>query len=211
MVGLTGQKFGRLEVKVSVGRDKGRDSLWVCFCDCGGTTTVKGNNLKNGNTQSCGCLQREQMSKAKTTHGHCKNRLHTKEYNNWQAKMQRCYNPKHKYYKDYGGRGIKVCEQWHTFENFYADVGDIPKGMTLDRIDNDGDYEPENWRFATQGEQMNNTRRNVHITYNGETKTVTQWAKDLNMSAATLRYRLIAPGWTTELALTTPVRKSNAY
>jgi hypothetical protein len=122
--------------------------------------------------------------------------------------IQRCYNPNNKGYKNYGGRGIKVCARWlESFENFYEDMGDCPKGLTLDRKDNDGDYTSENCRWATKEEQQNNTRINVWITYVGETKTRTQWERSLGMRPGLLNNRLNKDGWSIEKALTTSVRR----
>ena len=120
--------------------------------------------------------------------------------------LARCYNPKNKYYKNYGGRGVRVCERWHIFENFYADMGDPPEGMTLDRKDNDGDYCKENCHWATREEQMNNMRNNVWYEYQGENKTLTQWARHLDMKVITLWSRLNVSRWSIERAFTTPVK-----
>jgi hypothetical protein len=113
--------------------------------------------------------------------------------------IQRCYNPNRDGYKNYGGRGIKVCERWHIFENFYNDVGDCPEGLTLDREDNNKDYAPENCRWATNKEQSNNTRRNHRVTYKGETKTLSQWAQDLGINKSKLRRDWIKVGIITPL------------
>ena len=206
MIDLTGQKFGRLEVKEFAGKNKWRGSLWSCVCDCGNLTIVEGNHLKNGATKSCGCLHNEQVAERNTIHGRAKRGSTSREYCSWGNMMGRCYNPNHNYYKDYGGRGIKVCPRWHKFENFYKDMGDCPEDLTLDRKDNNGDYEPSNCRWATNEEQANNRRDNHWIEYNGETKNVTQWAKHLGIHVSVL-YSRLSRSWSDEKTLITPVRK----
>ena len=153
---LTGQKFGRLiAIEPIKKRSNGGGIVWRCLCDCGNECFKRAGDLRYGSVQSCGCLQRDAVREAVTKHGMSR----TKIYKIWQAMIQRCNNPKSTAYKYYGGRGIKVCERWHSFENFYEDVGDPPKGKSLDRWpNNDGDYEPANWRWATKIEQANNTK-----------------------------------------------------
>jgi hypothetical protein len=202
---LVGQKFGRLTVHEFAGMNKRYQSMWNCLCDCGNTKRVLGVYLKNGDTRSCGCFKKEQITKGSTIHSHSRKELETRVYRTWKNIKQRCYNPKDKSYPNYGGRGIKLYLPWHTFENFYKDVGDIPVGMTFDRKDNNGDYEPKNWKFSTSVEQNNNRRDNVWLTYRGETKTIAQWAREVGMAMKTLWMRLNR-GWSIEEALTIPLR-----
>ena len=147
---LVNQRFGKLIAIEPTNKRVDKKIIWRCFCDCGNEWFVSSAHLKSGHTKSCGCLKKE-TSFVHGMHG-------TPEYRIWDAIVQRCENPKNTAYKSYGGRGIKVCERWHKFENFYADVGDRPEGLTFDRKDNDGDYEPTNWRWATRSEQQRNRR-----------------------------------------------------
>ena len=159
---ITGLVFERLTVKGYVGSSKGK-SIWECICTCGNITRVSLDRLTSGNTRSCGCLKSENIVLDKTVHGHAKHGFSTPEYRSWQGMKYRCYNPKSKSYQDYGGRGIKVCEKWkNSFENFLKDVGLKPsKEYSLDRIDVNGDYTPENVKWSTNKEQVLNRRPSI--------------------------------------------------
>lgn len=159
---MTGKTYNRLTVIERKPNDKQGGAMWLCQCDCGNKLVVSGKNIRNNHTQSCGCLQREQASKAARIHGMTMTRIH----NTWKQMRQRCLNPHHRRFEDWGGRGITVCQEWQeSFEAFYDHVAQLPhfgeKGYSLDRMDNDGNYEPGNVRWATKAEQANNRRKRV--------------------------------------------------
>lgn len=154
-VDLTSQRFGRLTVMEQVPHEKKEVTKWRCICDCGKETIVIGHSLKTGNTQSCGCLNKETTTK---THGHTVGGKFTPEYSSWAAMLTRCTNPNSMHYYRYGGRGIKVSERWlHSFETFLEDMGSRPKGRySIERKNNEGNYEPGNCFWATDRQQTRN-------------------------------------------------------
>lgn len=157
IIDLTEKRFGKL-VALSVHKYIDNTRIyWLCLCDCGKETIVTTSHLHCGKIRSCGCLKDKGNN---LKHGHTKNAKQSKTYIAWNHMIQRCNNPKNINYKYYGGRGITVCERWMKFENFLKDIGEIPSGLTLDRIDNNDNYTPNNWRFATWKEQANNKRNN---------------------------------------------------
>lgn len=188
---MEGKKFGRLTVLCEAGLVGKKIMQWKCKCDCGNFCTPRGSSLRSGKAVSCGCFQRENQVKVATKHGEAKRNQKTKEYHAWSSMKQRCSRTKWTYFKYYGGRGIKVCSRWESsFETFLSDMGRCPDGMTLERIDVNGDYEPGNCEWASRKAQSNNRRNNRRIDFNGQTKTLTQWAIALGLKPVTLHTRL---------------------
>ncbi len=189
---MLGKRFGRLTVKSSAGRNKYRQSLWFCLCGCGGSRTVQGYKLTSGETQSCGCLQRERTRTAKITHGNTVNGTVTPEYVCWQNMRSRCLDPKNKAYKYYGERGISVCERWlSSFENFLADMGKRPSEKhSIEREDNEGPYCKENCVWATKDVQNSNQRQNRIVVVDGLSMTVKAAAQRCRIPYTTVLHRL---------------------
>ena len=193
MLDLTGQGFGRLTALEPTEKRSGTHVVWLCLCDCGNKCLVSSGNLRKQKrgVKSCGCLRKETVKKRSIVHGMSQ----TKIYKIWQGIIQRCENPNCKAYKDYGGRGIKVCERWYSFENFYEDMGNCPEDKSIDRIENDGDYELGNCKFSTSLEQANNRRSISHgihkqrwfFAYNENTG---EWAESNNQAEFVRQYGL---------------------
>lgn len=194
-----GDIYGKLKVLEEV--EKGKSGRrFTCECECGNKVTLYSSAFLNGNTKSCGCLRRKLTIEKSTSHGLSKTPLHRV----WNSMKQRCNNPNDKAYKNYGARGIKVCEEWKkdflTFHKWAIESG-YQQGLTLERIEVNGNYCPENCKWIPQSEQSPNRRSNNYLTFNGETKTLSQWSRDLSINRGTLRDRL-KNGWTVEDALT---------
>lgn len=189
---IANRRFGRLTAVRFAG-----DGKWFCRCECGGSVTVITSNLTRGNTTSCGCAFREAHFK----HGMGRTAL----YHAWVAMRARCNNPNDAAFANYGGRGIKVCERWNEFSNFLADMGARPKGYQIDRIDNEGDYEPGNCRWVSPKANLNNKRSSHFLTWKGETLTITQWAERLGIHQRTL-FNRIGRGWSMDRAMTAPTQ-----
>lgn len=201
---LTGQVFERLTVIEYAGSDRTSGStMWKCKCECGKEITTRKAHLKKGQSKSCDCLTRR--SDLNVKHGLYNHPI----YSNWEHIKQRCNNPKSPSYKNYGGRGIKVCDEWNnSFEAFHRDMAATYKaGLSIDRIDVNGDYTPENCRWATRREQANNTRATRYITVFGERLPLSEACRKYNIHRATVHHRLNNMGMSPEDALTLPVKK----
>lgn len=207
-IDLTGQKFNRLTVVERAENTKDGKASWKCICECGNEITVIGKDLRSGNTKSCGCYNRESASIRAKKHGYSKSRIH----NIWLLMKQRCFNPQQPQFKDWGGRGITICDEWlgeHGAENFikWSKENGYADNLEIDRINNDGNYCPENCRWTTRKEQANNKRCTHFITYNGKTQSIKQWAEEIGVNYDTLISRINKYHWNIEKALTTAVRK----
>lgn len=191
-------RYGKLKLLEKEGLAKKKHK---CICDCGNITYVNLNNLRNGHTKSCGCLQRKLASKKAKTHGMSK----TPEYRAYYLMKNRCYNKNYYLYHRYGGRGIDVCERWlESFENFYLDMGCRPsKNHSLDRIDNNKGYSPLNCRWATNEEQNRNKSNTIMIEINGLVKSLPEWCDEFGVNRNSVRTR-IKRGWNPSDAVTTP-------
>lgn len=187
---IVGQKFGRLTVIERVYSEKEKGAHWLCHCDCGGSVIVN-YGIRKGAPRSCGCLTREELAKKKTIHG----KSRTPEYTIWRNMISRCTDPKNNRYAIYGGRGIKVCARWLTsIDNFLGDMGKRPDAHSIDRIAVDGDYCPENCRWATPVEQANNLRINHRIVIGSASITLAEASRLTGIQSSTLRWRL-ANNW----------------
>jgi hypothetical protein len=204
-----GQKYGRLTLLTEPVPGNNKVD---CVCDCGNKATVSVYNLVHGTTSSCGCMKSEMVAAKNWRHGASQRGKMRSEYRIWKGIMQRCSNPNNPQYKDYGGRGITMCQQWiDSFETFLNDVGPRPSlEYTLDRINNDLGYFPGNCHWATEVEQQRNQRGNRKITIDGETHYLTDWALLVGIKQGTISTRIHKLGWTEEEAIFTPVHKAKA-
>ena len=201
---LTNKEYGRLLV-LSLAYTKNGRTFWNCKCSCGNKKVILGKDLQNGNIRSCGCLRVETSRRRMTTHGATASRL----YNIWTSMKARCEtSKKQKFIKDYQNRGIKICAEWHDFSVFqkWALENGYKDNLSIDRIDNNGNYCPENCRWADSFTQANNKRNNRWLTYNNKTQTIAQWARELGMDYNTLEQR-IRMGWSVEKAFNKPMCK----
>ena len=191
-----GIRFDRLTAVELVSREnKYNDHEWRFVCDCGNSVVLRIKSVRSGHTGSCGCKAKELLSARNTTHGLSK--VRREEYRSWKDMRGRCNNLGDSDYKDYGGRGIAVCREWESFDRFFSDMGEKPKGATLDRIDVNGNYEARNCRWATAKEQANNKRTNVYICIGGVEKTLQEWSDVYGVRRETARWRM-KQGWPIE-------------
>lgn len=204
-----GQRFGRWTVLRKAPMRSHWRSYWFCVCDCGTEREIRQESLQNGKSASCGCLHREISTKKLTTHG----MVGSPEYSSWESMRARIKNPNNVAYHYYGGRGLTICAYWlESFQNFYADMGPRPAGLSIERLNNDGGYwcghcqecaangQTANCVWATREQQLNNRRTTKLITFQGRTQTVTQWAREIGIHKNTLAYRVT--NWSVEEALT---------
>ena len=190
---IKGDRYNKLIAIKFIKKDIKRNKYWLFRCDCGKEKVINISSVRNNYTKSCGCIAAKGNNK---THGMTDSKI----YHIWCGLRQRCLNKNSHKYRIYGARGIKVCERWNKFENFYADMGDVPKGKTLDRIDNNGNYCKENCNWATPKEQANNTRVNHLLTHKGETKTISEWADKTGIDYQII-WKRIYRKWTIERTL----------
>lgn len=201
---MIGLRFNKLLVVGISHKVKGQE-YWECRCDCGVTKAIRAYDIKIGRIVSCGCARRERMSK-----GRIKNNIILKEkppsklYYIWKKTLDKCSNPNNQVYKNFGGKGIRVCDRWLNFDNFLEDMGEPDVGMYLDRIDCNKDYSPENCKWSDNKEYIRNGK-NAQISYLGKTQSLSAWARELGIKRITLLARLRL-GWSVERTLTTPTR-----
>lgn len=203
LIDISGQKFARWTALSYAGThptNRKIGSMWLCRCECGTESIISRAQLVHGKTMSCGCYRKQRS----TTHGKTK----TPEYNVWRLMRYRCHKPTQPGFKHYGGRGIVVCDRWReSFENFLADMGERPTSAhSLERKDNNGPYDPDNCVWATKKVQVRNRRCTIRVSYNGETKTLAEWAEQFGIKLHSLRNRIFVYRWPVERAFTEPCR-----
>lgn len=200
-IDMTGKRFGSLLVIERTENDHSGYARWKCLCDCGNYTVVRGANLRAGAVRSCGCLKTKGWHRS---HSMSKTRI----YKTWCAMKSRCNNPKDRSYKDYGGRGIHVCDEWeHDFESFFewSQISGYSENLTIERKDTNGDYSPANCAWVTKAEQANNRRMNFQITYHGKTQNLIQWCTELGLNYKRVHNRMRKLGMDFETAISMPV------
>src|SRR6185369_598214 len=183
-----------------------RITMWKCRCECGNFTIVVSQKIRSGHTKSCGCDKSRLCADANVTHGNARIGKRTRTYRIWTAMWTRCTNPKQKHWQDYGGRGITVAERWKSFENFMHDLGECPDGLTIERKDTNGPYEPGNCVWASYTTQARNKRNNVRFKIHGFTGCITELSERYGIDRTLVDYRL-RRGWSPEKAFTYPVKR----
>ena len=205
---MPGKKFGRL-LCIEYSHTEKRGLCWKCQCDCGSIVVVLGSSLRSGNTKSCGCLGKEITMRRSYKHGHCGRTNTTRIHRIWARMKQRCNDPNSSDRYKYHLRGIRVCEEWNnSFESFlkWALENGYQDTLTIERINNDGNYSPANCKWITPAKQARNTRHNHVITINGVARTLAEWSEISGIDAPLLRYR-IRQGWPMEKLFKTPYKK----
>lgn len=188
---------------ISFYEKRGTNDYWIFQCSCGNEKVIRYSSYKSGISRSCGCMRIE----VSTKHGHKKPNYTSPTYSSWKAMNTRCNNPNYPENHLYSRRNIKICDRWKDFKNFLEDMGERPEGKTLDRINNDGNYEPSNCRWACPSEQTDNRRCVRKVTFNNEIKTLRQWSKDLNLSRSILYRRIFVNKWDVKKAFLTEKKK----
>ncbi len=198
---LRGMRFGKLTAIEQSGANADYRKMWQCLCDCGREKRIQERYLLEGRSQSCGCARSQATKMSRTTHGKTKSR----EYGIWRGAKERCSNPTHRSYENYGGAGIRMSQEWEiSFSQFFSDMGECPLGYTLERKNNKLGYSKENCIWASRKEQSKNSSVPKLLTVNGATKNMTEWAAELGMSPIGVRDRILRLGWTPEKAVSTP-------
>lgn len=203
---IVGHKYNMLTVKAKLRKkNPSGKHMFLCSCDCGKETIVSKENLRSGHTRSCGCIVIEAIRRANKTHGGYR----SPEYRIWQKIKERCQSETAKNFADYGGRGIKLCSRWQNFSAFREDMGSRPSSKhSIDRINNDGNYEPGNCRWATKTQQIRNRRVTLFLTFNGKTRPLIEWCEEHNKDYYLVRKR-IRRGWTARDAILTEPKQNN--
>lgn len=207
---IVGKRFGKLTVLEYAGKDKHRCKLFRCVCDCGKETITRKSRIIDGTVKSCGCMSSDVWSKMTYKHGYARHGEYNRLYAIWSHMIDRCHNPKNPSYRNYGKRGITVCDEWKNDVNSFmewANKNGYSDNLSIDRIDNNKGYSPDNCRWADRETQGNNKRNNIVLEYHGERKTITQWSKIIGISRGTLAGRYYS-GWSVEKILTEPLHNN---
>lgn len=211
MIDLAGKQFARWTVIRRADNTPKGQAQWLCRCECGAERALKSIVIRRGISQSCGCLRQEVTISRSTRHGHSEVGKISPTYGSWGAMISRCRNPKNKRYDRYGGRGIRVCDRWSDFRNFLADMGERPEGLTLERRDTDGNYEPSNCYWASSTAQARNKSTSRFVEIDGIRRTVAEWSEVSGIPFKTLsdrHYRgKVGDGFLKPVAVTLPSRQ----